>query len=97
MTARDAAKDLIRQYVLRGDTIEQLVAGGMGCWCPRYQAQIGGYACPDDGPPCRRIGARQIAAKVPGGKHEFFSLAELMAEIRREAAGEIIPTQAVLL
>lgn len=102
MTAREAAKDLIRVYVLRGDSIEQLVAGGMARLWPEYCAQIGGSICPDDISPdrpddwrrCRKIGARQVAARVPGGEWGVFPLEQLYAEILAERDGA--PVQATL-
>jgi len=42
-TAFDAAVDLIRVYVLRGDTISSLRSGAMGSYSEEYEAQIGGY------------------------------------------------------
>lgn len=41
--ARDAAKDLIRTYALRGDDIDQFRKGYMGSWNSNYHASIGGY------------------------------------------------------
>jgi len=43
MTAREAAKDLIRYEVLRGDTIKQLADGSQGSYSDNYHANIGGY------------------------------------------------------
>jgi hypothetical protein len=102
MTARQAAKDLIRVYVLRGDSIEQLVAGGMGSWGRDYCTHISGSICPDDvsvDKPgdwrlCRKINARQVAARVPGAEWAVFRLEQLYAEILAERDGA--PVQAAL-
>lgn len=86
MTALEAAKDLIRIYVLRGDSLESLVEGGMGRWGPQYRASIGGYACPDDPTAqCRKLTGRQIAARPAGATDwEIFSLPTLYDQIRAE-------------
>ena len=94
VTAKDAARDLIYPYVARGDSLESLVDGQMGR-CGPYRAQIGGYLCDGFDKPCRRIGARQIAAQLIGGPWEVFSLEALYSEIVRECSGE--PVQAALL
>jgi hypothetical protein len=52
------------------------VAGGMGSWGRNYRAHIGGSICPDDINPeirddwrrCRKIGVRQVAARVSCGE-----------------------------
>jgi len=44
MTARDCAKDLIRAYVERGDSVESLADGMLGYASSEYHAQIGSYA-----------------------------------------------------
>jgi hypothetical protein len=43
MTPREAAIDLIRAYVERGDDPQWIRKGGMGSYSDRYHAQIGGY------------------------------------------------------
>jgi hypothetical protein len=43
MTPREAAADLIRAYIERGDDPEWIRRGGMGSYSDRYHAQIGGY------------------------------------------------------
>jgi hypothetical protein len=103
LTAREAAKDLLRVYVLRGETVEQLAGSMMGRSGPEYRAHIGGSICPDDISldipgdyrRCRKITARQVAARVPGGAWAVFSLEQIHAEILDEAAG--VPIQAALL
>lgn len=44
VSAKDAARDLIKSYVLRGDTIEDIKQGQTGALSPEYAAQVGGYA-----------------------------------------------------
>lgn len=80
VTARDAAKDLVRAYVLRGDSIESLKAGMLGSWNDEYHAQIGGYV---NG---KKNRADQIAVLELNGKKvsEIFSLKELYDEIKNE-------------
>jgi len=43
LSSREAAIDLIWAYVERGDSIESLIGGYLGCSCDEYCAQIGGY------------------------------------------------------
>ncbi len=43
VTARQAAAHLIMLYVARGDSVEDLAAGGMGAGGRAWCAQIGGY------------------------------------------------------
>lgn len=43
MTAKEAAIDLIKTYVLRGETISQLKSGQQGAWITDYHASIGGF------------------------------------------------------
>jgi hypothetical protein len=74
----------------------------MGSWRRDYRVQIGGSICPDDisldrrddWRRCRKLRARQVAARVPSGQWAVFSLEELHAEILAEAAG--VPMQATL-
>ncbi len=42
-TSREFAKDFIRPYVLRGDSIESLASGYMGSCSTGFSVQIGGY------------------------------------------------------
>lgn len=100
MNAKEAAKRMIRPYVLRGDPLQWLVDGQMGSYCGEYSAQIGNSVCPDGALAdrtirCRKLTSRQIAGKPAGGEWEVFSLEALYAEIQREASGE--PVQAALL
>lgn len=79
-TAKDAAKDLIRDYVLRGDSLESLKSGQGGSFNGRYNAQIGGY---QDG---INIGANKIQVSKLNGKDvsEVFSLKKLFDEVSTE-------------
>lgn len=43
MTPRQAAIKLIEHYVLRGDSIEDLRHGQMGCLGKDFSAEIGGF------------------------------------------------------
>lgn len=100
MTAREAAKQMIRPYVLRGDPLQWLIDGQMGSYRRDWSAQIGNYLCPDGALEdhsvrCRKLTARQIGGKPAGGEWEVFSLETLNAEVQREASGA--PVQAVLL
>ena len=95
MTGREAAKQMIRPYVLRGDPLQWLIDGQMGSYCREYSAQIGNYLCPpevleDRSIRCRKLTARQIAGKLAGGEWEVFSLPALYDEIRAEASGAYV-------
>lgn len=46
MTSKEAAIDLIRVYVERGDTLDQLRRGQMGSYNSEYGASIGGSIFP---------------------------------------------------
>ena len=84
MTARDCAKDLIRHYVERGDAAQDLVAGGLGCACGEYWANIGGYAriTTDDEPV--KLKRHQIAVTQINREEclHIFDLYELYDEIK---------------
>lgn len=103
MTGREAAKQMIRPYVLRGDPLQWLIDGQMGSYRREWSAQIGNYLCPeitfDDlrannarevRSRCRKLTARQIAGKPAGGEWEVFSLPALYEEIRAEASGAYV-------
>jgi hypothetical protein len=74
----------------------------MGSWGRDYRAHIGGSIYPDDVSldrpddwrRCRKIGARHVVARVPGGEWAVFSLEQLYAEILAERDGA--PVQAAL-
>lgn len=76
-TPHEAAKDLIRVYVLRGDTLESLRLGGMGSYSKRYRAEIGPYGYRNDQIVVTRVGETPC--------HEVFSLPRLYEEIKSEA------------
>ncbi len=61
---RDYAKDMLRVYVTRGESVEQLAASQLGHYGPDYCAQIGGYAyhpVDDRGYPKVRLGRQEVA------------------------------------
>ena len=91
MTAREAAKNLIRGYVERGDSIESLADGCLGHAGSDYYASIGGYiwnGSHTDGTAhlVRKVGRYQIGVERLDGKdcHEVFSLKEIYNEILLE-------------
>lgn len=43
MTSKEIAVNLIKVYVLRGETIKDLKSGKMGSCCDSYSASISGY------------------------------------------------------
>ena len=94
MTAREAAKNLIRIYVEIGDSIENsiehLAAGMLGAANDKYYASIGGYICNEDENgqihSVRKVGRYQIGVDRLEGKNcnEIFSLKEIYEEILLE-------------
>src|SRR5947209_20401551 len=89
MTAREAAKALIRGYVERGDSIESLAGGCLGSCGSDYCAQISGYMWrredlrkPNTQPVCK-VGRYQIGVERIGEQEVFqiFSLKEIYNEI----------------
>jgi len=96
-TPRDIAKDFIRRYVERGDSVESLATGEMGRAGADYWAQIGGSVYhPTDRERPLKLRRQELAitrvAREPC-LHRF-SLAELHAEIRAEQeGGSTRPTQ----
>jgi len=85
-TPRDAAKALIRAYVLRGDPLEDLKRGQMGQDGTDFHAQIGGHIAVDG--MLRKVRADQVGVSRIGAAptHAIFPLAALYAEIQVEAA-----------
>ena len=84
-TPRDAAKALIRAYVLRGDPIDDLKRGQMGQAGADFDAQIGGSIAVDGArKKIRRdqIGVSRVGTEPVGA---LFSLAALYKEIQAEA------------
>ncbi len=84
-TPRDAAKALIRAYVLRGDPIDDLKRGQMGQAGADFHAQIGGSIAVDGAR--KKIRRDQIGISRVGVEpaHAVFSLAALYKEIQAEA------------
>lgn len=81
-TPLEAAKDLIRHNVLRGDALRQLRLSYMGSFNSDYHAQIGGYA---DG---KKVGQDKIIVEKTGNKKlnppQIFSLNKIFIEIMSE-------------
>lgn len=88
--ARQAAIDLIKSYVLRGDSLESLMKSYLGCCCNKYSAQIGGYVN-SKGYPCSKI----VVSKLDGVEilPQAFSLLELYAIIKSGKSLNTIPVQ----
>jgi len=89
MTAREAAKDLIRYEVLRGDTIKQLADGSQGSYSDNYHANIGGYIWNNfqkENQISKKVGRYQIGVERVGNTEcmEIFSLQEIYNEILYE-------------
>ena len=91
MTAKEAAKDLIRGYVERGDSVESLADGCLGYAGSDYYASIGGYIWNEshtDGTAhlVRKVGRYQIGVEQLDGKdcNEVFSLKDIYQEIQTE-------------
>jgi hypothetical protein len=93
VTPREAAKEHIRFYVLRGDTQEYIRSTLMGTSCAAYRAQIGNYlwtmldAEPGSfGRLVQHLRPDQIGVSEAGGVPcaAVFSLPELWTEIERE-------------
>lgn len=83
MTPREAAKDLIRVYVERGDSFEHLKASYLGAYCEEYSAHIGGYV--GDLPNLVKIKSDEIGVEKINGRTitpQIFSLRELYEEIK---------------
>lgn len=90
MTAREAAKSLIRAYVLRGDTVESLAAGMLGSFGGACDAQIGGYIFNNFQKPdqvSRKLGRYQIGVSEVDSVEcmEIFPLTVIYNEILQEA------------
>lgn len=96
ITPREAAKRLIRPYVLRSDPLEHLQGSYLGTHCDLYSAAIGGSVVEgdadslDDPSPIRTLRhttGKQIAVSAVNGRtvNHVFPLKELYEEIKREA------------
>ena len=92
MTARETAKDLIRGYVERGDSIESLAKGYLGYCGDDYEAHIGGYMWRKadvgkaGGKPYKHLNIYQIGVERIGEVEvmEVFSLKDIYNEILLE-------------
>ena len=92
MTAREAAKQLIRYEVLNGWTIDQLAKSYAGVCGSDYQAQIGGYMWREadlekpNGKPYKHLNNYQIGVERVGKVEvmEVFSLKEIYNEVLLE-------------
>jgi hypothetical protein len=81
MTPREAAIDLIRASVERGDDPRWIRDGAMGSYSDRYHAQIGGYVL--SGGIATRYGTDNILVTQVHGTavHAVFSFEEIYNEI----------------
>ncbi len=81
MTTKEVAKDLIRVYVERGDTLKQIADGLLGVYCEDYSAHIGGYS------KGKTISKYQLCVARIGKEEifEVFKLEEIFNEIKLEA------------
>jgi len=89
-TAREAAKDLIRSYVLDGWMLAQLTKGHMSAGSAEYEAQIGAVGGSIEYKGLNRSVSKDEIVVTRVGKTACFALfdiPELMAEIRDEARG----------
>ena len=92
MTAREAAKKLIRAYILSGGTIKQLAQSYMGVCGSEYKAQIGGWMWRDadlekpNGKPFKHLNNYQIGVERVGEVEvmQVFSLTDIYNEILLE-------------
>ncbi|MHB8648196.1 MAG: hypothetical protein ACYDAR_20645 [Thermomicrobiales bacterium] len=91
-TPRDAAKALIRAYVLRGDPIDELKRGLMGQSGADFHAQIGGSIAVDGAR--KKVRRDQIGVSRVGTEpvSAVFSLTALYKEIQAEAAASAAGT-----
>jgi hypothetical protein len=88
--ARECAKDLIRVYVERGDTLNQITQGHMGRFSSEYEVQIGATVY---FPKKRTYTRWQIVVLKVLGKDclEVFDARELYAEIQKECQAKQQP------
>lgn len=89
MTARECAKDLIRHYVLRRETINELADEKLGSYNRAYSACIGGAIWNDfqgENQKVIYLTRYQIGVERIGDKEvmEVFSLREIYCEIIEE-------------
>ena len=90
---RNAAKDFLRPYVERGDSLESLLQSQEKCERAEYSAQICGTVTWRDKP--RSIpNDKVVVTKVNGVPYfEIFPLKQLYKEIKQEIAEEKKPQQ----
>lgn len=81
LTAKRAAIDLIRSYVLAGRTLEQFKEGELGYFGPDYHASIGGYINR------KRISTDYILVEQLNGRPytKTFLLKDIITAVRRGA------------
>lgn len=93
MTPKEAAIDLIKVYVLRGETIKDLQNSSMGAHGGNYNASVGGYIFPDYWYIEPKKVPTSVIKKIPSNKilvqmvdnkivNEIFSLETIFNEIR---------------
>ncbi len=82
MQAREIAKNLIRHYVLRGDSFGYLRSSYLGAGCKDYNVSIGGYDTDNN----KKIPNTKIAVRKIKGKEVniLFNLQEIFDEILYE-------------
>jgi len=87
-TPRDAAKELIRHEVERGDSLQHITEGQHGCCTNEYTAGIGGWLGSKESCSRTEIAVTKIAGKkiVPAA---VFSLREIYNEIKAETKGTL--------
>ena len=91
LTPRESAKDLIKSYVERGDSLESLQSGQLGCSCEDYSACIGGYA--GELPDLVKVKSDKIAVSKINGQiiePQIFSLKELFDELKSEVRQPVL-------
>lgn len=83
MTPREAALDLSRPYVQRGDSMGYLMRSSMSYSTQRLHAQIGGWMHAGT-EQARRLRADQVGVEMADGQpcSAVFTLTELMQELR---------------
>jgi hypothetical protein len=91
-TVRDLAKDLLRPYVERGDSLAAITEGHMGWYCLVYEAHIGGTIWQEiEGERIRRDINRNTLVVTRFERCECFvtfSVEQLMKEILNERSAK---------
>lgn len=90
---REVAKNFIRPYVERGDSLESLLQGHLGHGGPDYHAQIGGVVMWNGKQ--KTVGDDRIAiTEVQGVAYfETYPLEKLFKEVQRELKQKNAPNQ----